>query len=149
MNSAANNEIISSYQDPNKPDTTMKDYAGLTTAVSNDILQGDGENDVFNASGTVTAGDTLKNTKFTIQLNTDGLKGNVFTGPLDKQKMMNGVLKHELGHVFGLSHDDSDSLMNVDITNKSFTGSISNIDAQMAAESIRRDFLHPADLFKK
>lgn len=149
MNSAASNEIISSYQDPNKPDTTMKDYAGLTTAVSNDILQGDGENDVFNASGTVTAGDTLKNTKFTIQLNTDGLKGNVFTGPLDKQKMMNGVLKHELGHVFGLSHDDSDSLMNVDITNKSFTGSISNIDAQMAAESIRRDFLHPADLFKK
>lgn len=149
MNSAANNEIISSYQDPNKPDTTMKDYAGLTTSVSNDILQGDGENDVFNASGTVTAGDTLKNTKFTIQLNTDGLKGNVFTGPLDKQKMMNGVLKHELGHVFGLSHDDSDSLMNVDITNKSFTGTISNIDAQMAAESIRRDFLHPADLFKK
>lgn len=149
MNSAANNEIISSYQDPNKHDTTMKDYAGLTTAVSNDILRGDGENDVFNASGTVTAGDTLKNTKFTIQLNTDGLKGNVFTGPLDKQKMMHGVLKHELGHVFGLSHDDSDSLMNVDITNKSFTGAISNIDAQMAAESIRRDFLHPADLFKK
>ena len=149
MNSVSGNEIVSSYQKPNTVDTTMQDFAGLTTAVANDILTGNGENDVFNARGNITTGEVLKNTKFTIQLNSQGLKGNIYTGPLDKGQMMIKVLKHELGHVFGLSHNNQDTLMTTDVLNKKFDGQISAKDAQMAAESMKKDFLHPADLFKK
>ena len=74
MESASNNEAISSYQRAGQSDITLESYAGLSTAVVRDILKGNGIGDVYNKSGTITAGDTLKNSLFTVQINTDGIR---------------------------------------------------------------------------
>lgn len=146
LDSDNGDEIVSSYQDPNSTDYTMSGLGGLTTKVSNDILTPDGENDVYNKSGTVTAGDVLKNSLFTIQLNTEGLSSESFKDALLGGKLDVSVLKHELGHVFGLSHSDSDSLMTPGVSNSDFTGVISNTDAQTAAADLINNATTPADL---
>ncbi|GHW01787.1 hypothetical protein lacNasYZ03_14740 [Lactobacillus nasalidis] len=120
MESASSNEAISSYQRAGQSDITLESNAGLSTAVVRDILKGNGIGDVYNKSGTITAGDTLKNSLFTVQINTDGIR-QVST---DAKTATFNTLLHELGHVFGLSHDDDDSLMTPSIGNKAFTGEI-------------------------
>lgn len=47
------------------------------------------------------------------------------------------VLKHEIGHVFGLTHSIEDSLMSPYVSDVVFTGSISNASAYNAAENLK------------
>ena len=129
-------EVTSSKQNPNEIDATMAGIGGLTTKMSDNVLTGDGENDKFNASGTVTAGDILRNSKYAIQLNTQGLQGAIFKNSAMNGKLNVNVLKHEIGHVFGLEHDDSDTLMSRLVTDKVFTGEISTKDAKLVADKI-------------
>ena len=143
MESASNNEAISSYQRAGQSDITLENNAGLSTAVVRDILKGNGIGDVYNKSGTITAGDTLKNSLFTVQINTDGIRQ---TSANAKDATFKTLL-HELGHVFGLSHDDDDSLMTPSIGNKTFSGVISDADAKRAALELVNDPSHPSDLF--
>lgn len=143
MESASNNEAISSYQRAGQSDITLENNAGLSTAVVRDILKGNGIGDVYNKSGTITAGDTLKNSLFTVQINTDGIRQ---TSANAKDATFKTLL-HELGHVFGLSHDDDDSLMTPSIGNKAFSGVISDADAKRAALELVNDPSHPSDLF--
>ena len=143
MESASNNEAISSYQRAGQSDITLESHAGLSTAVVRDILKGNGIGDVYNKSGTITAGDTLKNSLFTVQINTDGIRQ---TSANAKDATFKTLL-HELGHVFGLSHDDDDSLMTPSIGNKAFSGEISDADAKRAALELVNDPSHPSDLF--
>ncbi|MFK3588639.1 hypothetical protein OCH80_09640 [Lactobacillus sp. 23-2] len=143
MESAPNNEAISSYQRAGQSDITLENNAGLSTAVVRDILKGNGIGDVYNKSGTITAGDTLKNSLFTVQINTDGIRQ---TSANAKDATFKTLL-HELGHVFGLSHDDDDSLMTPSIGNKAFSGEISDADAKRAALELVNDPSHPSDLF--
>lgn len=143
MESASNNEAISSYQRAGQSDITLENHAGLSTAVVRDILKGNGIGDVYNKSGTITAGDTLKNSLFTVQINTDGIRQ---TSANAKDATFKTLL-HELGHVFGLSHDDDDSLMTPSIGNKAFSGVISDADAKRAALELVNDPSHPSDLF--
>lgn len=142
MDSDNNNEIISSWQKPEQDDITMSQKAGLTTAIVRDILHGNGLNDKYNTAGTITAGDTLKNSVFTVQINREGVASIGDTNTLIQK-----TLTHELGHVFGLSHDMDDSLMTTAIRNPSFTGVISKRDAELAARQLVNDPTHPTDLF--
>lgn len=142
MDSDNNNEIISSWQRPEQDDITMSQKAGLTTAIVRDILHGNGLNDKYNTAGTITAGDTLKNSVFTVQINREGIAS---IG--DPNMLIQKTLTHELGHVFGLSHDMDDSLMTTAIRNPSFTGVISKRDAELAARQLVNDPTHPTDLF--
>ena len=128
------NESVSSLQNPNADTLTMNGLGGIMTKVKHDILEPDGENDVYNASGTVTAGDTLKNSWFTIQLNTEGLKDQSFKNALMGGKLNVNVLKHEIGHVFGLEHDDDDSLMTTYVSDQVFNGKISKNDTSQAKD---------------
>lgn len=143
MESASSNEAISSYQRAGQSDITLERHAGLSTAVVRDILKGNGIGDVYNKAGTITAGDTLKNSLFTVQINTDGIRQ---TSANAKDATFKTLL-HELGHVFGLSHDDDDSLMTPSIGNKAFSGKISDADAKRAALELVNDPSHPSDLF--
>lgn len=143
MESTSNNEAISSYQRAGQSDITLESHAGLSTAVVRDILKGNGIGDIYNKSGTITAGDTLKNSLFTVQINTDGIRQ---TSANAKDATFKTLL-HELGHVFGLSHDDDDSLMTPSIGNKAFSGVISDADAKRAALELVNDPSHPSDLF--
>lgn len=144
MDSDNNNEIISSWQKPEQDDITMSQKAGLTTAIVRDILHGNGLNDKYNTAGTITAGDTLENSVFTVQINREGIAS---IG--DPNTLIQKTLTHELGHVFGLSHDMDDSLMTTAIRNPSFTGVISKRDAELAARQLVNDPTHPTDLFLK
>ncbi|MCS8608857.1 hypothetical protein EFE31_09710 [Lactobacillus delbrueckii subsp. lactis] len=74
MESASNSEAISSYQRAGQSDITLERHSGLSTAVVRDILKGNGIGDAYNKSGTITAGDTLNNSPFTVQINTDGIR---------------------------------------------------------------------------
>ncbi|MBT9065267.1 hypothetical protein BTJ07_08420, partial [Lactobacillus delbrueckii subsp. bulgaricus] len=143
MESASDNEALSFYQRAGQSDITLERHAGLSTAVVRDILKGNGIGDVYNKSGTITAGDTLKNSLFTVQINTDGIRQ---TSANAKDATFKTLL-HELGHVFGLSHDDDDSLMTPSIGNKAFSGEISDADAKRAALELVNDPSHPSDLF--
>lgn len=142
MNTVSDNEITSSLQKPGEVDGTMRNYAGWTTAVARDILTGNGLNDVFNASGTVTAGEMLRKSLFTVQINSERLN---LTGNSDA---LVSTIKHELGHVFGLEHDTDDTLMTTHADSNTFTGEISQKDAQIAAENLKFDPSKPKDLFK-
>lgn len=74
MESASNSEAISSYQRAGQSDITLESHADLSTDVVRDILKGNGIGDVYNKSGTIIAGDTLKNSLFTVRINTDGIR---------------------------------------------------------------------------
>ena len=101
----------------------MKDLAGLSMTTSHLKLVDADANDKYNRDGSIKSGDVLKNSKYIIQLNTE-------TIPTDKQS---GVLAHEIGHLFGLVHDDGDTLMTTFYDDSDFTGEISNYDATVAA----------------
>ena len=101
----------------------MKDLAGLSMTTSHLKLVDADANDKYNRDGSIKSGDVLKNSKYIIQLNTEAV-------PSDKQT---GVLAHEIGHLFGLVHDDGDTLMTTFYSDSDFTGEISNYDATVAA----------------
>lgn len=101
----------------------MKDLAGLSMTTSHLKLVDADANDKYNRDGSIKSGDILKNSKYIIQLNTEAV-------PQDKQA---GVLAHEIGHLFGLVHDDGDTLMTTFYSDSDFTGEISNYDATVAA----------------
>lgn len=101
----------------------MKDFAGLSMTTSHLKLVDADANDKYNRDGSIKSGDVLKNSKYIIQLNTEAV-------PADKQT---GVLAHEIGHLFGLVHDDGDTLMTTFYSDSDFTGEISNYDATVAA----------------
>ena len=140
MESASNNEAISSYQRAGQSDITLESHAGLSTAVVRDILKGNGIGDVYNKSGTIIAGETLKNSLFTVRINTDGIRQ---TSANTKDATFKTLL-HELGHVFGL---DDDSLMTPSIGNKAFSGEISDAEPRRAAIELVNDPTHTSDLF--
>ena len=58
------------------------------------------------------------------------------TDALTTEKDIVGVMKHELGHIFGLGHKDDDTLMTTFKTNPSFTGEISEWASSTAARQI-------------
>lgn len=106
----------------------MTELAGLMTKTSTvDLVDAD-SNDKYSRSG-IRSKDILKKAKYIVQLNTDAIKSSV-----SKEK----VLKHEIGHVFGLEHDNNDSLMTTFYNDPIFNGDISNKDASLAVEHINK-----------
>ena len=113
---------------------TMNGLGGLTTDTVNSVLTDPSVK--FNASGTVTAGDALKNSMTAIQINSEALSGQSFKNALLDGQLTKEVLKHELGHFLGLHHDINDSLMTPTISNVVFNGKISDADAKQAAANL-------------
>lgn len=72
--------------------------------------------DKYNKTNSVTTND-LKNSTFIVQINSDLISKSGYS--------VVNTLKHELGHIFGLDHDDSDSLMTTYPNDPDFTGKIS------------------------
>lgn len=106
----------------------MTELAGLMTKTSTvDLVDAD-SNDKYSRSG-IRSKDILKKAKYIVQLNTDAIKSSV-----SKEK----VLKHEIGHVFGLEHDNNDSLMTTFYNDPIFNGDISIKDASLAVEHINK-----------
>ena len=140
MEADNNSEIASSLQKTGVVDETMNGLGGLMTEVKYNILNPNGDNDKYNKTGTVTAGDALKNSLFTIQLNTEGLATQAFKNSLMGGKLNENVLKHEIGHVFGLNHDDDDSLMTTYVTDSMFNGKITNGSAFAVANNLVRTY---------
>ena len=104
----------------------MTELAGLMTKTATvDLVDAD-LNDKYSRSG-IRSKDILKKAKYIVQLNTDAIKSSV-----SKEK----VLKHEIGHVFGLEHDNNDSLMTTFYNDPIFNGDISIKDASLAVEHI-------------
>lgn len=101
--------------------------AGLSMTTSKITLVDADSNDKYNRSGTIKEGDALKNTKFIIQVNTESLQS------LDNAEH---VIRHELGHIFGLGHKSDDSLMTPYYSNKVFTGAVSDWASANAATNI-------------
>lgn len=137
LNTNNTSEQIGSRQLSGYNDETLDGLGGLATVVGNSVLNPNGRNDVYNASGTVTAGDTLGNTLTVIQLNTQALATQSVKNQIMSGNLNLNVLKHEIGHVFGLSHSIEDSLMTPYVSDVVFTGSVSNTDAYDAAENLK------------
>ena len=105
----------------------LKGFGGIAMNRSKLKLVDADSNDKYNKSGSIHTGDVLTNSKYIVQLNTETLKS---------EKDIVGVLKHELGHIFGLGHKDDDPLMTSFKTNPSFTGEISDWAASTAAKQL-------------
>lgn len=106
----------------------MTELAGLMTKTATvDLVDAD-SNDKYSRSG-IRSKDILKKAKYIVQLNTDAIKSSI-----SKEK----VLKHEIGHVFGLEHDNNDSLMTTFYNDPIFNGDISIKDASLAVEHINK-----------
>ena len=105
----------------------MSELAGLMTKTSSVELVDADSNDKYNRSGLRTK-DVLSKTKYVVQLNTDSVK---------TKKNIEKVLKHEFGHVFGLEHDNKDSLMTTFYNDPIFSGEISDKDTSLAIENIK------------
>ena len=107
--------------------TTRLDIAEGSVGVDNDsdfeFSRLAGLSMTTNRSGTFKKGSEFKHTDTIIQLNSEVLKT-----PEDQIK----VLKHEIGHLFGLEHDDNDTLMTTRFTDKIFSGEISKKDIELA-----------------
>lgn len=107
----------------------MERLAGLTTFTDNIRIADLDANDKLNRSGTFTT-DALAQTRSVIQLNTESVD--------DHQDQVN-VIKHELGHVFGLVHDNQDPLMTTYFSDAIFTGLITDHTAALAAQNLREN----------
>lgn len=101
--------------------------AGLSMSTSTIQLVDLTGQDKLNKDGSITNGNVLKNAQYIVQLNTDGITTS--------QDQTN-VVTHEIGHIFGLDHDDSDSLMTTYYDDADFTGEISSVDAKLAVAYI-------------
>lgn len=105
----------------------FSELAGLSMTTSNIALADAEADDKFNRDGSVMTGKALKNAKYIIQLNTEAVTD------VERQKH---VMTHEMGHLFGLVHDDDDSLMATYYDDPDFTGEISERDKTLAAAYI-------------
>lgn len=112
----------------------LDQIGGLTTKGVYTNLNADNGKAKFNADGTVTAGDALKNAGTVIQLNNQGIGS--YQNYLGKTNMNVSILKHEIGHSFGLQHVQGDSLITPGAGNATFTGQISDEDATLAARNL-------------
>lgn len=101
--------------------------AGLSMSTSTIQLVDLTGQDKLNKDGSITNGNVLKNAQYIVQLNTEGITTS--------QDQTN-VVTHEIGHIFGLDHDDSDSLMTTYYDDADFTGEISSVDAKLAVAYI-------------
>lgn len=137
LKASNNSEQIGSRQLADYDDDTLAGLGGLATRVGNSVVSPNGRNDVYNASGTVTAGDVLTNTLTVIQLNTEALATQATKNQLMGGYLSMNVLKHEIGHVFGLTHSIEDHLMTPYVSDVIFTGSVSNVSAYDAAENLK------------
>ena len=97
----------------NDSDFEFSRLAGLSMTTKRLMLVDADQNDKYNRSGTFKKGSEFKHTDTIIQLNSE-------------------VLKHEIGHLFGLEHDDKDTLMTTRFTDKIFSGEISKKDIELA-----------------
>lgn len=112
----------------NDSDFEMNKLGGLTiSSATMDFVNVD-RDDKLTKDRTIDEASLLKNAKYIVQINTEAVKD---------QAEIEKVLKHELGHVFGLAHDNNDSLMTTYYSDPVFTGVISDKDASLAAENIR------------
>lgn len=107
----------------NDSDFEFSRLAGLSMTTKRLMLVDADQNDKYNRSGTFKKGSEFKHTDTIIQLNSEVLKTTE-----DQIK----VLKHEIGHLFGLEHDDNDTLMTTRFTDKIFSGEISKKDIELA-----------------
>ena len=107
----------------NDSDFEFSRLAGLSMTTKRLMLVDADQNDKYNRSGIFKKGSEFKHTDTIIQLNSEVLKA-----PEDQIK----VLKHEIGHLFGLEHDDKDTLMTTRFTDKIFSGEISKKDIELA-----------------
>ena len=107
----------------NDSDFEFSRLAGLSMTTKRLMLVDADQNDKYNRSGTFKKGSEFKHTDTIIQLNSEVLKTTE-----DQIK----VLKHEIGHLFGLEHDDNDTLMTTRFTDKTFSGEISKKDIELA-----------------
>lgn len=112
----------------NDSDFEMNKLGGLTiSSATMDFVNVD-RDDKLTKDRTIDEASLLKNAKYIVQINTEAVKNST---EIEK------VLKHELGHVFGLAHDNNDSLMTTYYSDPIFTGVISDKDASLAAQNIR------------
>lgn len=107
----------------NDSDFEFSRLAGLSMTTKRLMLVDADQNDKYNRSGTFKKGSEFKHTDTIIQLNSEVLKTAE-----DQIK----VLKHEIGHLFGLEHDDNDTLMTTRFADKIFSGEISKKDIELA-----------------
>lgn len=107
----------------NDSDFEFSRLAGLSMTTKRLMLVDADQNDKYNRSGTFKKGSEFKHTDTIIQLNSEVLKTT--------EDQIN-VLKHEIGHLFGLEHDDKDTLMTTRFTDKIFSGEISKKDIELA-----------------
>ena len=112
----------------NDSDFEMKELGGLTVSTVGMELVNVDKDDKLVKDNSITEAGLLKKAKYIVQVNTEALKSD---------KEIEKVLKHELGHVFGLEHDNSDSLMTTYYSDPIFTGEITDKDASLAADNIR------------
>lgn len=101
--------------------------AGLSMSASTIQLVDLTGQDKLNKDGSITNGNVLKNAQYIVQLNTEGITTS---------KDQTNVVTHEIGHIFGLYHDDSDSLMTTYYDDADFTGEISSVDDKLAVAYI-------------
>ena len=111
----------------NDSDFEFSRLAGLSMTTKRLMLVDADQNDKYNRSGTFKKGSEFKHTDTIIQLNSEVLKTAE-----DQIK----VLKHEIGHLFGLEHDDKDTLMTTRFTDKIFSGEISKKDIELAKKYV-------------
>lgn len=109
----------------------MSELGGLSRTTSEIKLANLDSSDKFNKSG-LTNADVLLHTNYVVQLNTESIVN-------DEQEAL--VLAHEIGHSFGLSHMENDSLMTLTLDNTDFTGEISDVDATLASAFITSQML--------
>lgn len=107
----------------NDSDFEFSKLAGLSMTTKRLMLVDADQNDKYNRSGTFKKGSEFKHTDTIIQLNSEVLK---------TAEDQTRVLKHEIGHLFGLEHDDKDTLMTTRFTDKIFSGEISKKDIELA-----------------